>query len=302
MQLRNIFHCKRSEGAHPFRLAANQVRRGWRAFALISAQGVEGVRKLKTIDLNCDMGEGFGAYAFGQDDRLLPYISSANIACGFHAGDPHIMRNTVERCLEAGVAIGAHPGLPDRLGFGRRELSITAREAYDYLLYQIGALEAFVRAAGARLNHVKPHGALYHMAGHRPELADAVIQAVRAVNPQLMLYAQAGSLLLEHAKAAGLTVAAEAFADRTYQPGGGLTPRSQHGALIVEPEQALRQALSIAQSGMAYTPEGVQVAVRADTICLHGDGSGAAEFARLLQEGLQSAGIRITQPGGSHEL
>lgn len=271
-----------------------------RAFPYI-AQGVEGVWNLKTIDLNCDMGEGFGAYAFGQDERLLPYISSANIACGFHAGDPHTMRETVERCLEAGVAIGAHPGLPDRLGFGRRELQITAPEAYDYLLYQLGALDAFVRAAGGRLSHVKPHGALYHMAGSRPELADAIIQAVQAFNPQLALYAQSGSLLLARARAAGLTVAAEAFADRTYQPGGALTPRSLPGALIAQPEQAVRQALSIVQTGMAFTPEGAQVAVCADTICLHGDGAEAAQFAGRLHEGLRSADIRIAPPGGAHE-
>lgn len=243
------------------------------------------------------MGEGFGAYSFGQDELLLPFISSANVACGFHAGDPHTMRDTVTKCLDAGVAIGAHPGLPDRLGFGRRPMQVDAREVYDYLLYQIGALNAFVQAAGGALRHVKPHGALYHMAGNQPELADAVIQAVRDVNPGLILFAQSGSLLLNNAAAAGLNTAAEAFADRTYQPDGSLTPRTSAHALINESDQALKQAISIVADGLAFTPEGAGVPVHADTLCLHGDGSHAASFAEMLNQGLRTAGIAISAPG-----
>ncbi|MBJ6363908.1 LamB/YcsF family protein [Paenibacillus sp. GCM10012307] len=252
---------------------------------------------MKKIDLNCDLGEGFGPYSFGQDELLLPYISSANIACGFHAGDPHSMRDMVAKCLAADVAIGAHPGFPDRLGFGRRAIQVTAREIYDYLLYQIGALNAFVQAAGGELSHVKPHGALYHMAGNQPELAEAVIQALLNLNPRLILFAQSGSLLLELASAAGLPVAAEAFADRTYQQDGSLTPRTSSDALIGDAQFALEQALSIVCEERVFTPEGAGVPIHADTICLHGDGIHAASFAAMLNEGLRSSGVSVAAPG-----
>ncbi|XEC93488.1 LamB/YcsF family protein [Paenibacillus tarimensis] len=248
------------------------------------------------IDLNCDMGEGFGAYSFGQDEPLLKYISSANIACGFHAGDPHIMRETVRRCIASGVAVGAHPGLPDRLGFGRRDMAISPQEAYDYVLYQTGALAAFVQAAGGRLNHVKPHGALYHLAGRDPNVAEAVVKAVKAIDPALVLFGQAGSRLLEEADRAGLPSASEVFADRTYLASGELTPRQRPGAIIHDAEAAVRQALSIVTHGIAECGDGSLLNLRADTICLHGDVPGAALFADRLRSGLEAAGLTIRPP------
>ena len=154
----------------------------------------------RRVDLNCDFGEGFGIYSFGQDEALLRYVSSVNIACGFHAGDPHTIREAVDRAAAAGAAIGAHPGLPDRLGFGRREMAVSADEVYDFMLYQLGALDAFVKAAGAALRHVKPHGALYHMANRRADIAEAIVRAVNACDPSLRLYGQSGSPLLEEAR------------------------------------------------------------------------------------------------------
>ncbi|WP_127532597.1 LamB/YcsF family protein [Paenibacillus kobensis] len=252
--------------------------------------------KLLQVDLNADFGEGYGAYSFGQDDALLPYVTSVNIACGFHAGDPHTMREAVEKSIAAGVAVGAHPGLPDRLGFGRRELAITPQEAYDFVLYQVGALQAYVKAAGGKLAHVKPHGALYHMAGRSRGIADAVALAVSHIDPALLLFGQSGSVLLDSGRSHGLETVSEAFADRTYTPDGTLTPRSERNALLTKEQDAIEQALGLVRRGKALTFDGGEADVRADTLCLHGDGPHAAEWAKAIRTALEQNGIQVQAP------
>ncbi|MBB6695216.1 LamB/YcsF family protein [Cohnella xylanilytica] len=245
------------------------------------------------VDLNVDVGEGFGPYRVADDEALLDAVSSANVACGFHAGDPSIMRRTVEACLARGVAIGAHPGLPDLPGFGRRELDATASEIEDCVLYQIGALEAFVRAAGGRLAHVKPHGALYHMASRRRDLAEAVASAVRALGPGLAVVGPAGSELLLAAEAAGLRPVPEGFADRAYLADGSLAPRRLAGSVLASPDEALEQTLSLLRAGEVRALDGGTARVTARTVCLHGDTPGAAAFALALRRGLEAHGYEI---------
>ncbi|HEY6894282.1 MAG TPA: 5-oxoprolinase subunit PxpA, partial [Rhodanobacteraceae bacterium] len=247
---------------------------------------------MTTIDLNCDMGESFGAWTMGQDDAVLAHVTSANIACGFHAGDPLTMRRTVAAAVAHGVAIGAHPSLPDLVGFGRREMRVSADETHAMTLYQIGALAAVARAAGAALHHVKPHGALYNMAARDRVLADAIAAAVRDFNHTLILVGLAGSELPRAGEAAGLAVAHEAFADRRYEADGTLTPRSKPGAVIDDVEAAVAQAISIASRGEADTANGT-LRIRADTICVHGDRPDAATFARRLREALETAGLAV---------
>jgi UPF0271 protein len=251
---------------------------------------------MKRIDLNCDLGESFGAWHMGDDDALLALVSSANIACGFHAGDPAIMRRTVAQAHRHGVAIGAHVSLPDLQGFGRREMSVGADEVRAMTLYQIGALHAFARAAGARLSHVKPHGALYNMAARDRALADAIAGAVHAFDPRLRLFGLAGSALLEAAAAIGLPVAAEAFADRRYLADGSLQSRREAGAVIGEAGEAAAQALGIVRDGIVVAVGGRPLALHADTLCLHGDGAHAVALARQLREALEHAGVRIAAP------
>jgi len=245
------------------------------------------------VDLNCDMGESFGAYRIGADEKVLPYVTSANIACGFHAGDPAVMRRTVTAAVQHHVAIGAHPGLPDLPGFGRRAMQITPDEAYDMVVYQIGALQAVARAAGAALVHVKPHGALYNMAAADGDLAGAIADAVRRVDPQLVLVGLCGSPMLTAGERAGLRVAAEAFADRSYRADGSLTPRSEPNALIVDTAAAVEQVLDIVLRQRVRTIDGPDFPLRADTICLHGDGRHAAEFARAIRQRLDAEGIPV---------
>lgn len=254
---------------------------------------------MKSIDLNCDLGESFGAWQMGDDAALLPLVSSANIACGFHAGDPAIMQRTVALALEHDVAIGAHVSLPDLQGFGRREMRISTPDAYAITLYQIGALQGFTRAAGAALVHVKPHGALYTMAAGDRALADAIAAAVHDFDPALRLVGLAGSALIEAGRAHGLPVAAEAFADRRYTADGLLQPRGQPGAVIDEVEAAVAQALGIARDGKVATARGGLIALRADTLCLHGDGAHAVAVAQTLRAALKAAGLRIATPGAA---
>lgn len=251
----------------------------------------------RAVDLNCDFGEGYGIYSFGQDAELLQYVTSVNIACGFHAGDPHTIKAAVQQALAAGAAIGAHPGLPDRLGFGRREMQLSPSEVYDFVLYQLGALRAFVKAAGGELAHLKPHGALYHMANRDKQVAEAIVKAAMAVDDQLIIYGQSGSLLLDAAMSHGLPAASEVFADRAYEPDGSLASRSKPGAVLQHADEAAAQAVAMALQGIAYTPEGTPVKVQADTICLHGDGPHAARFASRIREALIEAGIALLAPG-----
>lgn len=257
------------------------------------------VRNLKlklSVDLNCDVGESFGAYQIGNDAEVLKYVSSASIACGFHAGDPATMRRTVKLAVERGVAIGAHPGLPDLVGFGRRAMDLTPQQAHDLVVYQIGALQAFVVAEGAKLRHVKPHGALYTMAAGDAALAKAIAEAVSRVDPCLLLMGQSGSELITAGRAAGLATANEVFADRTYQPDGTITSRRHHGAHITDAAVAAERAVGMARAGKVLADNGDLVCVQADTICIHGDGPYAVEFAqairgRLIQEGIEVRAI-----------
>src|SRR5690606_3043926 len=205
------------------------------------------------IDLNCDMGESFGAWQMGQDEAILPFVSSANIACGYHAGDPATMRKTVAAALKHKVALGAHPGLPDLEGFGRRNMDISPESAYDMVVVQVGALAGVAASQGGRLHHVKAHGALYNMAAKNAKLAKAIAQAVRDVDASLILYGLAGSELVRAGNEAGLTVAQEVFADRSYQADGSLTPRSQPGAMIEDPAASIRQVLRMVTEGKVAT-------------------------------------------------
>lgn len=249
-----------------------------------------------TVDLNCDLGESFGVYRLGEDEALMSSVSSVNIACGFHAGDPSVMRRTVELAAEKGVALGAHPGLPDLQGFGRREMAVSPREVEDMLVYQIGALDAFARLVGARLHHVKPHGALYNMAARDPLLARAVAVAIKAVDSDLVLFALAGSRSAEAGRQLGLRVAEEVFADRGYRQDGTLAPRGTPGALLEDPGAVARRAVEMVKTGFVVSAEGARVAIRAETICLHGDGRHAAELSRRVRNALEEAGVRISPP------
>ncbi|MGV3135628.1 LamB/YcsF family protein [Brevibacillus agri] len=248
---------------------------------------------MKVVDLNCDMGESFGAYRLGNDQAILQHISSANIACGFHAGDPSTMRKTVKLAIESRVAIGAHPGLADLVGFGRRNMDISAQDAYELVVYQIGALQAFVQAEGGVMQHVKPHGALYNMAATRPALAEAIAEAVYRVNPELVLFGLAGSELTRAGEKIGLRTAHEVFADRTYQADGTLTPRTQPDALIADEAESLAQVVRMVTEGKVQSLQGVDVPIRADTICIHGDGAHALAFAESIRQALQAAGVFI---------
>jgi 5-oxoprolinase (ATP-hydrolysing) subunit A len=248
------------------------------------------------LDLNCDMGEGFGPWPMGDDAGVLPFVTSANIACGFHAGDPATMRRTVQQALEHRVAIGAHPGLPDLQGFGRRPMAITPQEAYDIMVVQVGALAAVAATQRARLSHVKPHGALYNMAAKDAALATALVQAVRDVDPALVFVGLAGSEMLAAARALGVPAASEVFADRTYQADGTLTPRTKPGAMITDAELSVKQVLQMVREGTVTAQDGTVVPVRADTLCIHGDQPGAVAFAQRLRAALAEAGVAVKGP------
>ena len=245
------------------------------------------------IDLNCDVGESFGAYTMGNDAALMPLVTSANIACGFHAGDPQVMARTVRLAVTHHVAIGAHPGLADLVGFGRRALEATPDEIANDVLYQIGALAAFARAEGARLAHVKPHGALYHLVATRPPLAHALARAVARFDSTLILVGQPNSALERAAHEYHLRFAREGFADRTYQRDGTLRPRREPGACIDDPHRAAEQALQMVRTQTVTTPAGETIAMPVDTLCIHGDSPHAVEIARAVRAALQHNGIRI---------
>jgi len=245
------------------------------------------------IDLNCDMGESYGAWRMGQDEALLDLVTSANIACGYHAGDPATMERTVQCAVAKGVALGAHPSLPDLQGFGRRTMAISPEEARGLVLYQMGALDAFARAAGSRLRHVKAHGALYNMAARDRALADAIASAVRDFDPALVLVGLSGSELIKAGLALGLTCASEVFADRGVEPDGSLTPRGRPGAMIEDEDLAVARVLRMVLEGKVAGRDGVDVAIQADTVCIHGDQPKALAFARRLREALRQAGVAV---------
>jgi len=249
------------------------------------------------IDLNCDMGESFGQYTIGNDEAMMSYITSANIACGLHAGDPLVMERTVHLAQEHGVGIGAHPGFPDLQGFGRRVMQLAPEETEAFVLYQVGALAAFAKAAGAELVHVKPHGALYNLAAKDRPLAEAIARAVARFSRQLILVGLANSLLVEAGLEAGLPVAREAFADRAYEADGSLRSRRLPGAVLEDPAQAAEQAVRIARDGLVVTYTGEEVPVQAETICLHGDTPTAVEIAKAIRRELEAAGIEVVPMG-----
>jgi len=249
------------------------------------------------VDLNCDLGESFGAYKIGEDDRILNYVSSINIACGYHAGDPMVMAETVKMAVEKGIAIGAHPGYPDLMGFGRRNMNISLEEARNYMLYQIGALDGFVKAAGGKLNHVKPHGALYNTAAVDYDLAYALAKAVYDYDKNLIFVALANSQAVKAAEDVGLKVAGEVFADRAYEEDGTLVSRKKDGAVIHDEEIALSRVLEFVEKRKVTTISGKEIEISPDTICLHGDNEQAVLFAEKINKSFKEKGIRILPVG-----
>ncbi len=253
------------------------------------------------MDINCDMGESFGSYRIGDDEKIISYVTSANIACGYHAGDPGVMAKTVELAKQHQVAVGAHPGYPDLMGYGRRSMETFPGEITNYVLYQIGALSAFARAAGLDLQHVKPHGALYNQAAREERVAQEVIHAVQAYNPELILFVLAGSLCEEMAISAGLRVAREAFPDRAYLSSGQLAPRSMPGAVLHDPEIVRERVVKLATTGMLTSIEGKEMRFKADTLCIHGDTPGAWKLADGIRSALEENGIQILPVGFNRE-
>ncbi|WP_377887315.1 LamB/YcsF family protein [Alkalihalobacillus sp. R86527] len=249
------------------------------------------------IDLNCDLGESFGAYSIGEDEKVLELVSSANVACGFHAGDPRIMNRTVKWAKEHHVGIGAHPGFPDLTGFGRRKMIISPEEAYTLVLYQIGALHAFCSAHEVELQHVKPHGALYNMASKDAELANAIAQAVKDFDSNLILFGLANSELIQAAKLAGIRYASEVFADRTYQPDGTLTPRTEKHAIITDEIAAIDQVISMIKHGTVIAVDGSEITIEADTVCVHGDEPSALAFIQSLRKRFRAENITLERIG-----
>jgi UPF0271 protein len=244
------------------------------------------------------MGEAFGPWSMGADEQVMPHITSANIACGAHAGDPVVMRLTVRLARAAGVGIGAHPGFADLQGFGRREMEVDPAEIEASLLAQIGALAAIAHAEGQRIQHVKAHGALYNMAARDRTLADAIARAIASYDTGLIMFGLPNSPMIEAGKAAGLRVAAEGFADRSYEQDGSLTPRSRPGAVIHDPDAVVARALRMAGDGVVLTSTGRAVPLRVDTICVHGDTPGAPELARRIRAALTAAGAAVEPIGG----
>jgi 5-oxoprolinase (ATP-hydrolysing) subunit A len=247
------------------------------------------------VDLNCDMGESFGSYKIGHDEEILDFVTSINIACGFHAGDPATMRKTVKLALEKTVGIGAHPGLPDLVGFGRRDMSISPQEAFELVVYQIGALYGFVKAEGGKIQHVKPHGALYNMAAKNAALSEAIAEAVYKIDPALILFGLAGSELIKAGKKMGLRTASEVFSDRTYQQDGSLTSRRDANALIRNHKEAVNQVITMVKEGKVHTQQGSDISIVADTVCIHGDGENALDFAKYISSALTESGIKVSK-------
>lgn len=248
----------------------------------------------KNIDLNCDMGESYGRWSLGADEQIMPYITSANIACGFHGGDPHVMRQTVALALRHQVAVGSHPGLPDLMGFGRRALDVTPPEIKDYLCYQTGALREFVRAAGGELQHMKPHGILYNMMERDEALAVAAGEAVLESGGQdLILMAMASGKYDAACRKRGVRVASEGFADRAYNVDGTLVSRKIPGSVITDPARAAAQAVTMAMQGKVRTMDGPEIDISVQTICCHGDTPGAEKIVRAVREAMEKAGCQV---------
>src|SRR5215831_20375900 len=250
-----------------------------------------------SIDINSDTGESFGAYTIGRDAGLFRSITSANVAAGFHGGDPSVLRDTIRMAKAHGVAVGAHPGFPDLVGFGRRELNVTAREAEDFVLFQVAAVAGVARAEGVALQHVKPHGALFNMAVRDVELATAIARAVAAFDRSLILFGLPGSQILAAGRAAGLRVAAEVFADRAYEPDGSLASRKKPGSVIHDPDAVVERAVRMVRDKTVVATDGSIVPLEADTICVHGDTPGSDDLAAKIRAGFERAGVAVKAIG-----
>jgi 5-oxoprolinase (ATP-hydrolysing) subunit A len=256
---------------------------------------------MDALDLNSDLGESFGPWPMGQDEALMTSITSANVACGFHAGDPSVMRRTIALAKTHGVAVGAHPGFPDLVGFGRRELQATPREIEDFVLYQVAALAGMAAAEGVTLQHVKAHGALYNMAARDRSMADAIARAVAAFDRSLILLGLPDSELLRAGEAHGLRVAAEIFADRAYEPDGSLASRRKAGSVIHDPALVVDRAVRMVKARQVVATDGTTITLRAETMCLHGDTPGSGELARDIRAALEAAGALVVSLGGPRQ-
>ena len=252
---------------------------------------------MPSIDLNCDLGESFGAYTIGMDAEILPYVTSTNIACGFHAGDPSVMQKSVLLCKKYGVQVGAHPGLPDLQGFGRRRMAISPAEAEGDVMYQIGALKAFCDAAGVPLHHVKPHGALYNMAGKDASLAAAIARAIYDFDPSLILLGLSGSAMLTEGEKLGLRCAKEVFADRGYNEDGSLVNRKLPGAMITDENLAIERVLRMLEHGEVEAVTGKVIPIEADSVCVHGDNERAVEFVTKIRAAIEAHGMQVAPMG-----
>ena len=249
------------------------------------------------IDINCDMGESFGRYQLGLDAEMITLISSANIACGFHAGDPNVMRKTVQLAVEHGVGVGAHPGFPDLAGFGRRNMNMLADELRDAIVYQVGALMGFTQVFEAQIQHVKPHGAMYNMAAEDEGMSRTIVEALLKLNDQLILFGLSGAKILKIAQGAGLRVAREVFADRAYNDDGSLVSRTKPGAVITDSAQVAERVLQMVKERKVTTITGAEIDLELDTICVHGDTAGAVEHAKHITRALKQEGIEIAPVG-----
>lgn len=250
-------------------------------------------KDMSCVDLNCDLGESFGAYTIGLDEAVIPYVTSVNVACGYHAGDPMVMEKTVVLAKKHQTAVGAHPGFPDLLGFGRRQMNITPAEAGAYVKYQLGALLAFCQSQGIKLQHVKPHGALYNMAAKDAALAKGIAEAVASVDSHIYLMGLAGSVMLTEAEKAGLPVISEVFADRAYNDDGSLVNRKLPGAVIHEPDVAAARAVKMAKENKVISINGKEIAIKADSICVHGDNAQAVDLVKKICVALEAEGIAV---------
>lgn len=246
------------------------------------------------VDLNCDLGESFGNYKLGNDELILQLITSANIACGFHAGDQHVMNETVKKAVEHNIHIGAHPGFQDLNGFGRRNMDVTPNEVYDLVIYQLGALSGFCKIHNTKIYHVKPHGALYQMGAKNPEIADAIVKAVKDFDDQLLFAGLSNSELIESCKRHKLTYKSEVFADRAYEDNGQLVSRKKEGALIKDTEKAVAQVIKMVKESKVKTINGNEISIEADTICVHGDGQHALDFVKEIVNQFKSESIQIS--------
>lgn len=249
------------------------------------------------VDLNSDLGESFGRYTLGMDDQVIPLITSANVACGYHAADPVVMETTMDRARAAGIQVGAHPGFPDLMGFGRRNMAVTPQEAKAYTLYQLGALEAFCRGRGMKMQHVKPHGAMYNMAAKDYDLSRAICEAIREFDDSLIVLGLSGSETIRAAQDLGLRAAQEVFADRAYEEDGSLVNRRKEGAMITDEELAIRRVIRMVEEGKVTAITGRDIPLQADSICVHGDGAKSLAFVQRIRQALAARNINLCPLG-----